>query len=286
MMLETTDEQLIRFLNELYEGTNPANKSEKTNNSNKKKLVSLCYFLASINNKYINGIKVDIGSYLQTSGASAASIDTLANIGLSVLRKTVDRQKKVISDEHEQSVDNYCLQNIEKMFVLNIDDYHNIHRRTTLSLLETHNIFHFVTILLNSNPNISKIPYYSNNISLHNPKGIDFKLIIEKFENHFMNQIGKSYYEQNELWKQFLIEDSYENRIKNLNVHNYDGRIQKHQELRSLNNSKLVDFILHPLHSIKDYIECSNVLFKVFERSENTDYLDHYVIPIIADWPG
>ncbi|PKB97800.1 hypothetical protein RhiirA5_432477 [Rhizophagus irregularis] len=286
MMLETTDEQLIRFLNELYEGTNPANKSEKTNNSNKKKLVSLCYFLASINNKYINGIKVDIGSYLQTSGASAASIDTLANIRLSVLRKNVDRQKKVISDEHEQSVDNYCLQNIEKMFVLNIDDYHNIHRRTTPSLLETHNIFHFVTILLNSNPNISKIPYYSNNILLHNPKGIDFKLIIEKFENHFMNQIGKSYYEQNELWKQFLIEDSYENRIENLNVHNYDGRIQKHQELRSLNNSKLVDFILHPLHSIKDYIECSNVLFKVFERSENTDYLDHYVIPIIADWPG
>ncbi|UZO02933.1 uncharacterized protein OCT59_021409 [Rhizophagus irregularis] len=282
MMLETTDEQLIRFLNELYEGTNPANKSEKTNNSNKKKLVSLCYFLASINNKYINGIKVDIGSYLQTSGASAASIDTLANIGLSVLRKTVDRQKKVISDEHEQSVDNYCLQNIEKMFVLNIDDYHNIHRRTTLSLLETHNIFHFVTILLNSNPNISKIPYYSNNISLHNPKGIDFKLIIEKFENHFMNQIGKSYYEQNELWKQFLIEDSYENRIKNLNVHNYDGRIQKHQELRSLNNSKLVDFILHPLHSIKDYIECSNVLFKDAEYRMMIDLLDNS-IPLTLD---
>uniref|UniRef100_U9TN26 Uncharacterized protein n=1 Tax=Rhizophagus irregularis (strain DAOM 181602 / DAOM 197198 / MUCL 43194) TaxID=747089 RepID=U9TN26_RHIID len=101
-----------------------------------------------------------------------------------------------------------------------------------------------------------------------------------------MNQIGKSYYEQNELWKNLLIEDSYENRIENLNVHNYDGRIQKHQELRSLNNSKLVDFILHPLHSTKDYIECSNLLFKVFERLENTDYLDHYIIPIIADWPG
>ena len=101
-----------------------------------------------------------------------------------------------------------------------------------------------------------------------------------------MNQIGKSYYDQNESWKQFLIEDTYENRVENLNVHNYDGRIQKHQELRSLNNSKLVDFILHPLHSTKDYIECSNLLFKVFERSENTDYLDHYVIPIIADWPG
>src|SRR2546421_8527460 len=157
-MLETTDADLIGFFDKLYKETNPTSKSEKTNNNNKKKLVSLCYFLASINNKYINGIKADIGSYLQTSGASATSIDTLANLGLSVSRMTVNRQKKIVSDEHEQSVDNYCLQNIEKMFVLNIDDYHNIHRRNTPSLLETHNIFHFVTILLNSNPNISRIP--------------------------------------------------------------------------------------------------------------------------------
>ena len=85
---------------------------------------------------------------------------------------------------------------MEKMFILNIDDYHNIHRRTKPSLLETHNIFHFVTILLNSNSNISRIPYCSNNILIHNPKGIDPKLIIEKFENHFMNQMGKSYYEK------------------------------------------------------------------------------------------
>ena len=282
-MLETADKDLVGFFDELYAGTNPNIKSDSTNKNNMKKLVSLCYFLASINNKYINGLKADIGSYLQTSGASASSIDTLANIGLSVSRKTVNRQKKIISDDHEQSVNDYCLQNIERMFVLNIDDYHNIHRRNMPSLLETHNIFHFVTILLNSNSNISRIPFCFNNISIHNSKGIDSELIIKNFKEYFMNQIGKSYYEQNELWKQFLIENTYENRVENLNVHDYDGRIQNHQELRSLDNSKLVDFILHPLHSTKDYIECSNLLFKKFN---NTDYLDNYVIPIIADWPG
>ncbi|CAB4375737.1 unnamed protein product [Rhizophagus irregularis] len=94
--LEIADADLIGFFDELYEGTNPASKSEKTNNNNKKKLVSLCYFLASINNKYINRIKVEIGSYLQTSGTSAASIDTLANLGLSVPRKTVDRKKRLL----------------------------------------------------------------------------------------------------------------------------------------------------------------------------------------------
>src|SRR5207248_5200553 len=152
----------VGFFDELYAGTNPNAKSDKTNENNKKKLVSLCYFLASINNKYINGIKADIGSYLQTSEASSSSIDTLANIGFSVTRKTVNSQKNVISNEHQQTVDNYCLQNIEKMFILNIDDYHNIHRRNMLTLLETHNIFHFVTILLNINFNITKITYCSN----------------------------------------------------------------------------------------------------------------------------
>jgi len=66
-MLEMADANLIGFFDELYKGTNPNTKSEMTNNNNKKKLVSLCYFLASINNKYINGIKAEIGSYLETS---------------------------------------------------------------------------------------------------------------------------------------------------------------------------------------------------------------------------
>jgi len=126
-MLEMADINLIGFFDELYKGTNPNTKSEKTNNNNKKKLVSLCYFLASINNKYINGIKADIGSYLETSGASASSIDTLSNIGLSVSRRTVNRQKILISEDHQNTVNDYCLQNIENMFILNIDDYHNIH---------------------------------------------------------------------------------------------------------------------------------------------------------------
>jgi hypothetical protein len=289
-MLETADKDLIGFFDELYAGTNPSTKSEKTNENNKKKLVSLCYFLASINNKYINGIKVDIGSYLQTSGASSSSIDTLANIGISVTRKTVNYKKNLISNEHQQSVNDYCLQNIENMFILNIDDYHNIHRRNQPTLLQTHNIYHFVTILLNTNTKIPRIPFYSlNNFSIHNPKGIDSELIINSIKNNFIDQLGKSYYMQKESWKNFLIEDSYENRVELLNIHNYDGRIQNYHELRSMSNSKLVDFILHPLHSTKDYIECLDHVFKAFERLENIseeNYLNNFVIPVIADWPG
>src|SRR2546429_7684289 len=53
-----------------------------------------------------------------------------------------------------------------------------------------------------------------------------------------------------------------------------------------MKNSKLVDFILHPLHSTKDYIESANILFKIFEKIEQKDYLNNFVIPTICDWPG
>jgi hypothetical protein len=286
-MLETGDAELIGFFDELYQGTNPNTKSDRTNNNNKRKLVSLCYFLASINNKYINGIKADIGSYLETSGSSSASIDTLSNIGLSVFKRTVSRQKALISENHQNTVISYCLQNIENMFVLNIDDYHNIHRRNQPTLLKTHDINHFVTILLNSNPNIPKIPFYSsNNISIHNFKGVDFELIINYIDNNFMDKLGKSYFQQTEIWRQYLSDDSYENKMEFLSIHDYDGRIQNQQELRSMKNSKLVDFILHSLHNTKDYIESANILFTTFEKLEQEDYLNNSVIPTICDWPG
>jgi hypothetical protein len=66
-----------------------------------------------------------------------------------------------------------------------------------------------------------------------------------------MNKISKSYYKRKESWKQHLIEDSYENKVEQLNIHDYNGRIQNNHELRSMSNSKLVHFILHPLHSTK-----------------------------------
>ncbi len=47
---------------------------------------------------------------------------------------------------------------------------------------------------------------------------------------------------------------------------------------------------MHPLHSTKDYIECSKLLFNVFKRlEENTNesnYLNDYIISIIINWPG
>ena len=46
---------------------------------------------------------------------------------------------------------------------------------------------------------------------------------------------------------------------------------------------------MHLLYSTKDYIECIDFIFKAFKRLENIskeNYLNNFIIPVIADWPG
>ena len=56
-ILEESEPSLKGFFDQLVAGTNPKTKSHLTNEKNKKRLVSFCYFLAGLNNKFINGVK-------------------------------------------------------------------------------------------------------------------------------------------------------------------------------------------------------------------------------------
>lgn len=51
------------------------------------------YLLAGVNNKFISGVKEDVGFLLNASGTSASAIDTLANAGLTVRKETIQKQK-------------------------------------------------------------------------------------------------------------------------------------------------------------------------------------------------
>ena len=53
-MLRNTEPSLANFFDQLYAGTNPHNKSYMTNTKNKQCLILFCYFLAGLNNKFIN----------------------------------------------------------------------------------------------------------------------------------------------------------------------------------------------------------------------------------------
>jgi hypothetical protein len=103
-MLEETEPELRGFFDQLYKGTNPGSKSNITNEKNKKRLVLFCYFLAGLNNKFINGIKAEIGYMLDSAGTSSSAIETFAGAGISIRRETVAKKKKKDASTHIETV--------------------------------------------------------------------------------------------------------------------------------------------------------------------------------------
>lgn len=111
-MLENTEPSLRGFFDSLYAGTNPASKGHMTNEKNKKRLVLFCYFLAGLNNKFINGVKAEIGYMLDSTGASASAIETFAGAGLSIRHETVTKHKKKNELIHSETVGEFVSEHV------------------------------------------------------------------------------------------------------------------------------------------------------------------------------
>jgi hypothetical protein len=76
----------------------------------------MCYLLARFNNKFITGVKEDVGFLLSASGTSASAIDTLANAGLTVRKETIQKQKIQLANSHQQTVKDYIIDNVIFMY--------------------------------------------------------------------------------------------------------------------------------------------------------------------------
>jgi hypothetical protein len=77
----------------------------------------MCYFLAGLNNKFTNSVKSDVG-FLLSASASASTIETLANAGLTIRRETVQRQIHQLAKSHQQTVEDYIIENV--IFLLSL----------------------------------------------------------------------------------------------------------------------------------------------------------------------
>lgn len=280
-MLENAEPSLRGFFDQLVARTNPQAKSNITNEKNKIRLVSFCYFLAGLNNKFINGIKAEVGLLLNASGASSSAIETLAGAGLTVRRETIARQKA----RHVQAVGAFLAENVKSLVVLNIDDFHNIHEFCRSNTTNTHDIAHFTTILLKALPEKLSIPFNNSNQekSIHNNKGIDSDIIIENANSLFFPHLWLSYTGQKNAFNDLPVQETHDERIECLLIHSYDDRIEQCQMDRSMKNTRLVDLKKGFLHSTEDYM---NVLKSLIDVPEANTYMKTQVLVTPMDYPG
>jgi hypothetical protein len=88
----------------------------------------------------------------------------------------------------------------QQFFVLNIDDYHDLHESRQPNATSLSRIAHMATILINTS-NIAPIPFLSNNNhSVHNPNGVEASIIKAALINQYMVTFNVSYNMRKSAW--------------------------------------------------------------------------------------
>ena len=231
-VMEGEDARLKVFFDELYISSNPSSKNEISRARAKKQLLFICYFLCGIRNKFVNDAKIDLTIYLDSTGVSNASIDTLADLGVTTTSRTITRHKTTISDDHAKTIDSTLAEYAEKAMILNIDDYHSIHTKRMPNTTTTSTAAHLATILINPITTQCAI----SNVNIHNPGLIDAELIKLNLNNRFMMLLGLSH---NQRWGFCSVDDN--TRLEELTVHSYDIRLKEKRNARSMKDVVLID---------------------------------------------
>ena len=274
-VMESEDKRLKSFFNELYLSTNPSKKNKNTMEKISKQLVFLCYFICGIRNKFVNNAKRDLGMYLDSTGTSNSTIDTMTTLGLTITSRSISNHKNTVSEKHLTTVKSSLADSTNNAIILNIDDYHSIHTKRMSNTTMTSTVIHLVTILLNP---IKNEPVISKQ-DIHNPALVNASLIKIGIENYFMSIYSISH---NRRWGFRFVDDK--TKLEELTVHSYDVRLKEKRNTRSIKDTILMDLVENNLHSIEAYINAINVVTSVLIINRYIE--EDNVILVVVDWPG
>jgi len=115
------------FFDQLYLAAWSFKHNEQMINYMKKLIMFICYLLALLNNMKINSFKFNLRFYLDSIGISNEGLNIITNLKASIMSRSIDHKKKRISNLYEKYVEKALVKYSENSFVLNINDYYNIH---------------------------------------------------------------------------------------------------------------------------------------------------------------
>ncbi|CAB4417283.1 unnamed protein product [Rhizophagus irregularis] len=260
-MIEKADPRLQGLFDKLVKALVPDNRSAYNKVEARKTIVSLCYIMAGMRNKFVNDFKLKVRLYLSASGTTRAAIDTMNSIGFSACYTTVNNFKRKIANEHLVNIRKFLSEHSDHLYVYNLDDYHNIHEKRRPDTVTLSTAKHMVTCICKQVSGCAPIPIIFNNVSVHNPVNIDASNICFRLIREYHRIFDIAY----------------------TNLHCYDDAIAERKEERSMKGVRLIGFQEKNLHSLNDYI---TALQMILDINKDTGYLQNHIAPLVADWPG
>ena len=116
-MIEKADSRLQGLFDKLVKALVPDNRSAYNKVEAKKTIVSLCYIMAGMRNKFVNDFKLEVGLYLSASGATRTAIDTMNSIGFSACYITVNNFKRKLANEHPINIRKFLSEQVNKLIL-------------------------------------------------------------------------------------------------------------------------------------------------------------------------
>jgi hypothetical protein len=117
-MVINAEPRLHGFFAKLIKALIPDRRSEHNKIEAQKTIVTLCYIMAGLRNKFANDLKLEIGLYLSASGTTRNAIDTLNNIGLSACYTTVNNFKQKLANEHPVKIREFFEKQVRLLIIL------------------------------------------------------------------------------------------------------------------------------------------------------------------------
>ncbi len=114
-MIEEANPCLQGLFDKLVKALIPNNRSAYNKVEAKKTIVSLCYIMAEMQNKFVNDFKLKVGLYLSASGTTRAAIDIMNSIGFSACYTTVNDFKRKLVDKHPLKIRKFLSEHVNKI---------------------------------------------------------------------------------------------------------------------------------------------------------------------------
>ena len=114
-IIEKADTCLKGFFDNLVKELISNNRFKYNKIEAKKTIVSLCYIMTGMRNKFVNDFKLKVGLYLSVSGATHAAIDTMNSIRFSACYTTVNNFKRKLVNEHPLKIRKFLSEHVNKI---------------------------------------------------------------------------------------------------------------------------------------------------------------------------
>ncbi|RHZ78266.1 hypothetical protein Glove_166g202 [Diversispora epigaea] len=172
-MIVKAEPYLEDFFNKLMKTLIPNRKFEHNKIEVQKTIISLYYIMTELRNKFANNLKLKIRLYLLISGITRTAIDTMNSIRLSAYYIIVNNFKRKLANEHSLKIRKFFKEQNNYLYIYNLDDYHNIHKKRCSDNITLSIAKHIATYICKQVFACALIPIVFNNISVYNPININ-----------------------------------------------------------------------------------------------------------------